>query len=130
MARATKHRHINLSESSPARASLLISRQVQLTEVAQWGSMTRIPVCAVISGGCLISRHRTSKQAASWPIPEINIKSFFLHFGPVELVHSTFARHLIQNVPLCVKSESIMLQGSFIQWCDKFATAVKFGYHL
>jgi hypothetical protein len=35
--------------------------------------MARIPVCAVISGGCLISRHRTSKQAASWPILDIYI---------------------------------------------------------
>jgi hypothetical protein len=38
--------------------------------------MACIPVCAVISGGCLISRHRTSKQAASasGPIPKIIIK--------------------------------------------------------
>jgi hypothetical protein len=73
---------INLSGSSPARASRLISRQVRLTEVGPHGTHSRqFPVCAVISGGCLISRHSTSKQAAAGPIPEIKIKSFFCISG-------------------------------------------------
>jgi hypothetical protein len=40
--------------------------------------MAHIPVCAVISGGCLISRHSRSKQAAAVKEGvEINIKSFY-----------------------------------------------------
>jgi hypothetical protein len=31
----------------------------------------------VISGGCIISRHGTSKQPATRPIQEINVKSFY-----------------------------------------------------
>jgi hypothetical protein len=43
--------------------------------------MAGFPVCAVLSGCCLISRHSTSKHAAAGVIPEINIKSFFVFWA-------------------------------------------------
>jgi hypothetical protein len=95
---------INLSESSLARAfqsscsGRLISVQVRLTEVGQHGMQSRqYPVCAMISGGCL----------------------FFLYFGPVELVYSTFAKKF------CPSSCSKCVCGQN-QCCDEVVAATRF----
>jgi hypothetical protein len=64
-----------------------------------------IPVCAVISGGCLISRHSTSKQADAGPIPEM--------IGPETLLlQQSSARHLVTFLfKMCMKSESMLQRG-------------------
>ena len=80
--------------------------------------MAHIPLCAVISGGCLLSQHSTSKQVAAGPILEKNIKSFFCTSVQSSwytlLLQQSSASHLIQNVLQYVKSESMLQRGSCI----------------